>query len=202
VLFFARAFATTFLAALLVSSGVAHAAAFPAFRATLESHGVVPAGVRTLVAVAVVSAELALGSLLIAAGWSGSDGLAALAFGGGALVGTAFLLYVRRLLRQPAAASTCGCSPLTAPVTLASLVPAASLTFVAGVGLAAVWVEADWLAAGGVSAATLFMDAARREMGTAAVALLTLLPIAWGMTCAGVVWLLPAAAPAVPLEEP
>jgi hypothetical protein len=188
VLFFARDFATTFLAALLLSSGVAHVLNFPAFRATLDTHGIVPAGPLTLTALAVTVTEIIAASLTLGAAWSGSDALAALVFAGGVLAGAGCLLYVRRLLRSPVPVSTCGCSPLASPVTHASLVPAASLALVSSGGLGAVWLEAMGA-----------VGAARPEMFSSGV--MATLPVAWGLTLAGIVWLFPAAAPPDRLEE-
>jgi hypothetical protein len=191
VVFFARDFATTFLAAMLLSSGVAHVSNFSAFRAALDTHGFVPTSARTLVALAVMVTEISFGSLTLVASWSRSDALAAIVFGGGALAGAGFLLYVRKLLRSRVPASTCGCSPLTSPVTQASLVPAASLTLVSGVGLGAVWLGSI-VPPGSV--------AERPEMFGEGI--VSTLPVAWGLTLAGIVWLFPAAAPPTRLEEP
>ena len=192
MVFFARDFATTFLAAMLLSSGVAHVSNFSAFRAALDTHGFVPTSARTPVALVVMVAEINLGSLTLVAAWSRSNPLAALVFGGGALAGVGFLLYVHELLRSRVPASTCGCSPLTSPVTQSSLVPAASLTLVSGVGLGAVWL-------GSIASPGSGSIAERPEM--LGDGIVSTLPVAWGLTLAGIVWLFPAAAPPTRLEE-
>ena len=55
-----------------------------------------------------------------------------------AVAGTAFWLYIRQLLRKPAGVTSCGCSPLAAPVTRASLAPSIGLVCISILGLGAI----------------------------------------------------------------
>lgn len=229
MLFFARDFATTFLAAMLLTSGAWHAYGLAAFRATLESHGLAPTRALTPIAIGVTIAEVATGALLLYAAWSRLAPLTLILFGGGAIAGAAFLVYVRRLLlsatarthagstERPAdrarpAASTCGCSPLASPVTPASLVPGASLLIVSIVGLLATGLLAASSASdgdafralrlvspvdGGVDASVDGSVASGASASLLSIAVPTMmtavLPIVWGLTLAGIVWLFPAA---------
>jgi hypothetical protein len=87
--------------------------------------------------------------------------------------GVVFFLYMRRLLRHPAGATSCGCSPLTGPLTPASLVPSAGLVVAAVLGLASLAAGADAVSPDGAGVA---------------------LSMCWGATLAMLVLLLPAVA--------
>lgn len=194
MVFFVRDFATTFLATMLLTSGAAHVFNVSAFRETIDRHGLVPTAARTVAALAVIVAEIAVGLLTIVAARSASDGLAAFVFGGSVLAGVGFVLYLRKLLRSPVPMATCGCSPLASPLTHASLVPAASLALVSGAGLVVVWLgSVAWPGFTGLIGAARPMTFDSGPMAT--------LPVAWGLTFAGIVWLIPATAAPALLED-
>jgi hypothetical protein len=93
---------------------------------------------------------------------------------GSAACGVAFLVYLRRLLAQPAGAESCGCSPLASPLTRVSLVPSVALLAVSAAGLAAGMLQ-------GASIEPL------PGSGT-----LLMLSVGWGATLALLVLVLPA----------
>jgi hypothetical protein len=172
---FAYGLSFAYLSAMLLAGGVGHALRFSRFRALIRGHGIVPGRWSGLVAAAVTAFELGVGAaflgvLLLPASRPPEAALAA----SSAVVGLAFLLYLRRLLRQPVRTLSCGCSLLAAPLTSASLLPSASLLLVSTVGLAAV----------------LLQGAAAFQMP--AVGLVWLLPACWGATLAFLVLVLPA----------
>ena len=184
----------TFLAVMLLVSGVGHATRFARFRGILRDHGVVPPIHSGLIAALVTGVELLTGAvvasvLLLPA--AASPHVAATATSPAYVTGTvvsaalggAFLLYLRRLLRQPPRALSCGCSFLSGQLTPASLAPAASLLLVSLLALAAARFAGQ---------AAFF----RTGEGSSAV-----LSIGWGATLAVLVLVLPAAvAPRVELE--
>jgi hypothetical protein len=172
---FFRDFSSAFVAATLLASGLGHAIRLPAFRALVREHGIVPPRWALAVAAGVAAYELAGGGL--AAGLlvcRHPAALAASVFGSCALAGCAFWLYVRRLLDRPVRVAWCGCSPISSPLTPASLTPSSSLVVVS---------------LGGLAAAVLG-PADPAALGAA------LLPALWGVTVAGLLVLFPAVVPA------
>ena len=172
-----------FISAMLLAGGLVHAIRFARFRGILRDHGTVPHAGSGLVAAFVTGAELLIGALFggVLLLPAAARPRVALTVASGAL-GVAFLLYLRRLLRQPPRALSCGCSFLSGQLTHASLVPAASLLLVSLMGLATALF-------GGEAAFSRPADA------SAAV-----LSIGWGATLAVLVLVLPAAV--APRVEP
>lgn len=176
---FVSLFALAYVASTLLVSAAGHLLAFVAFRDTVRAHAIVPARPATPVALAVTLFELGAGAtaVVLAAPDRAAPPPAALLLTATALAGTGFAVYVRRLLvRSPAIG--CGCSPLAAPTTPASLVPGVALALVSAGGMAAILIVAA-----APSAATDL------EGG------LGLLPRLWGLTLALAVMLLPASIP-------
>jgi hypothetical protein len=168
-------FGLAYAAATLLASGLAHVVYFRRFLTTVRAHRVLPPVWAPPVVFAVVGWELAAGGL--AAGMLASTRPATLAaplFGSCALAGCAFWLYVRRLLSRPVRAASCGCSPLASPLTPASLAPSVALALASALGLAAAGFGPEGAVAIGAA----------------------LPPAVWGCTLAGLLILLPAAAPA------
>jgi hypothetical protein len=132
-------FALSFIAATLLVSGWGHALRPGSFGRVVRSHGVFPSWLITGLTIAVCFFELLVGTLAalsLRSAASFAARVAVLAAAAGA--GVAFWVYLRRLLSDdPGAARTCGCSPLSAPLTKASLAPSISLVIVAIVGFAA-----------------------------------------------------------------
>lgn len=168
--------APTFIATVLLSSGIGHVIDFRSFAAVVRSQGLVPHRSVGRIAAGVVCVELLLGGGALAVltgrvprGWT-------LTLTSGSLVvALAFFIYLRRLLRRPHAAATCGCSPLESPLSELSRVPAAALAVVASIGLLAVLIQpAD---------ATLSIASLAERA----------LPVMWGVALAGIVLLVPAA---------
>ncbi len=176
-MFFASVFCPALIGSMLCTSGVAHLLGMRRLGELLRAHDVLPAGLARPAAVVVTLLECGLGaaSLWLFASGRPAVGLA-LALGGVGLAG-AFLLYLVRLLRRGPTTVSCGCSPLSSPVTEASLVPAATLLIAALVlGLA--------LLPGGDGAGPWRLD------------LEFLLPTAAGIVLAGLGFLVPASMPA------
>jgi hypothetical protein len=169
----------------LMTSGAGHLVRPAVFRAVVRRHGIVPVRLAAPVAAATVVAELSLGTtaavLLIRGPGTGP---AAALFVATTLMGLAFLVYVRRLLRVPAGDVGCGCSPLAGPLTPAARVPAVALAVLSALSLAAA------LAGDAAAAAAVAGDGAAAEP----------LGWLWGATLAVVVLLVPAVAPR-PLTE-
>jgi hypothetical protein len=166
-------FSLSFVAAILLLSGLGHLSNPADFRQVLRSHGVFPSWLAGWIAIAVCLFELLVGGLAAlalrpAAGFVAR--VTALAAAAGA--GAAFGVYLRRLLSNPSGPSKCGCSPLSAPLTRASLAPSIGLAIVSVVGFAAM--------------ATLGLDTRMSSLDL-------LLPCLWGMTLAGITLLYPAA---------
>jgi hypothetical protein len=170
-----------FLGAVLLSTGIGHAVGLARFAALVRAHGIVPAPWSLPVAAAVAALEIGLGGAIAFAVFGPAAHLAPWALAlGSAACGVAFLGYLRRLLRQPDRAQSCGCSPLASPLTGVSLVPAVALLTVSAVGLGAGMLQGtspEPLAGGGV---------------------LRLLSIGWGATLALLVLVLPAVVPPRP----
>jgi len=172
---FAFRLSFAFLGAVLLGTGIGHAAGFARFAALVRGHGIVPAPWSGPVAAAVAALEIGIGGALALALVGSAVHVAPWALAlGSAACGVAFLVYLRRLLRQPARAQSCGCSPLASPLTGVSLVPSVALLTVSAVGLGAGMLQGsspEPLAGGGV---------------------LRLLSIGWGATLALLVLVLPA----------
>jgi Methylamine utilisation protein MauE len=81
------------------------------------------------------------------------------------LLGSAFVAYLAVLLRRPHDGLGCGCTPLVGPVTTASLLPGAVLAVVCALGVVSAPAEATWFG------------------------------VAWGVTLAVAVMLVPATVP-------
>lgn len=171
-----------FVAAALLATGGAHLAGLPGFARLLRQHGLLPGGLAAPLAAAVTGAELATGLAALAAlsgrdpgsgPWSGTW-----AFAASLVAGVAFLVYLRRLWRAGHTGS-CGCSPLASPLTPASFAPATFLAATGALGLLARWAGAP---------------------APPALQVWSGLAIAWGVTLAGLVLLLPASAPGKVLE--
>lgn len=164
-----------YLAAGLLASGIHHAAGWTSFREIVRSHRIVPVGLATPLAILITVVELVAGSAAL--GVLFSDKVAARApvlFSVCTVLGIAFALYVRRLLRNPTGITSCGCSSFAAPLTIASIIPALALAVVSLSGLAA--------------AALGFGNTLNQSFVTG-------LPLVWGVTLALLVNLLPASMP-------
>jgi hypothetical protein len=169
---FASDFSLSFIAATLLVSGMGHLSSQAEFRRVIRSHDVFPSWLAGWTAVLVSLVELSLGalavvSLLPSAGVSTRR----IAFVATAGAGAAFLIYLRRLLSNPGDANSCGCSPLSAPLTKASLAPSIALVIVSFIGFTAT-------AAVGLDNQ---VDAVNR-----------ILPCLWGVTLSGITLLYPA----------
>ncbi len=173
---FVTTLALGYLAAALLPSGVAHLARFGAFRGVVRAHRVVPDRAAAPVALLVAVAEIGLGAAAAAAAVRSSA--PPVLFAATAVLGVGFILYLRALLRHPDTGVGCGCTPLAAPLTPASLLPGGMLTVVAILALAA----------------TLAVTTAGPSgPGTA-------FPLLWGATLALLVVLVPASAPQSAVE--
>jgi hypothetical protein len=181
-----------FISAMLLVSGLGHATRFARFRSTLRDHGIVPHAHSGLIAAFVTGVELLTGAivasvLILPAAMPPHDAAAAPPYVAvtiaSAALGIAFLMYLRRVLRQPPRALSCGCSFLSGQLTPASLAPAGSLLIVSLLAFATTLVAGQ---------AAFF----RAGEGSSAV-----LSIGWGATLAVLVLVLPAAvAPRVESE--
>ena len=170
----------SFIAATLLTSGSGHVFGFARFRAVVQSHNLVPPGFTTLVAVIISVFELVAGSASLVGLFSKeATPLTTLLFALCAVAGCAFVWYIRRLLRNPDGIASCGCSPLTSPLTPASLVPAIALLMVSATGLAT---------------ASLGFDHAL-HLSYERVGIAVALPLIWGVTLATITMLLPASVP-------
>jgi hypothetical protein len=166
-----------FVAAMFLASGIGHALLFARFRGDLRDHGLMPRRVATLVAAIVTAVELVLGAVFAgmlvspsAVSWRVAATSAA------ALLAAAFVLYLRRLLRQPPRVLSCGCSFLSGQLTPVSVVPAASLMFMSLIGMATTMWRGE----------AAFAQLAATSFG--------ILAAGWGATLAMLVLVLPAAA--------
>src|ERR1051326_6938342 len=164
---FASDFSLSFIAATLLVSGVVHLYSPAEFQRVIRSHRVFPSWLAGWIGISVSLFELSLGML------------AAVSLRPAANVGTrvtvlgaAFWIYLRRLLSNPGDANTCGCSPLSAPLTKASLAPSIALMIVSFVGVTA----------------TLAVGLDNDVTGVERV-----LPCLWGVTLSGITLLYPAA---------
>jgi hypothetical protein len=168
-----------YLAVTLLASGVGHVVRFRSFRDLVRTHGLVPARLATAVALLTMLAEVGFGAAaLVLVAQRPDPGTDVLLFAGPAVLGLLFVGYVRRLLRRPGRATSCGCSPLAGPLTPAALVPGVALALVSATAL--------------VAAALAITTAPVAAAATDAPWLLSVL---WGATLAIVVLLVPAAVP-------
>lgn len=174
-------FSLSFIAATLLVSGLGHTLRPANFGRVIGSHGVFPRWLTAWAAIAVCFFELSVGAaaaLSLRPSASFAERATALAAAAGAGIG--FWVYLRHLLSHPGSATTCGCSPLSAPLTAASLAPSIGLVVVSVLGFAGT-------AAAGLSTHTSGLDKA--------------LPCLWGVTLAGLTLLYPAAVLQFPLRS-
>lgn len=178
--FFLLQLSAAFVAALLAVTGTGHLFGFRELRRIAAQHRIVPARLVGVAALAVVVAELGAAAAGLAVILRpGGAVLAAALFGTTAALGAVFLSYVRHLLRRRPGARSCGCSPFRSPLTRLSLVPAGSLLAVSGAALPVT-----------VSIALAPVQPPAAPAGP----MMAALPLLWGVTAAGLVLLLPAAA--------
>lgn len=170
-----------FVAAALLATGGAHLLGLPGFARLLRQHGLLPGALAAPLAAAVAGGELMTALAALAALSGGAPGLGpwlgTAAFAASLAAGVVFLLYLRRL-RRAGHTGSCGCSPLASSLTPASFAPAAFLAAIGALGLLA-------------------------RQAAAPIALVPAwsgLAIAWGVTLAGLVLLLPATAPGKVVE--
>jgi uncharacterized membrane protein len=166
-------FAGSFIATTLLVSGVTHLSRPADFTSVIRSHAVFPSGAAGLIAITVALFELlvgALAALSLKPRLSLATQLTTFLAAAGA--GIAFWLYLRQLLSNPGGQTTCGCSPLSAPLTKASQAPSIALIIVAAIGLFA----------------AVTGSSESRTSGLEGV-----LPVLWGMTVSGMTLLYPAA---------
>jgi len=163
-------FALAYVAALFLASAAGHIVRFRNFRLLIREHGIVPRASSGLFAAAVCGFELLAGAAaLLSLGQLVGQGIRIYVLAGAALAGAAFQFYVRQLLRRAGGATSCGCSPLSAPLTRASLVPSIGVVGISVCGLAA---------AGALDRSPGWLPA---------------LPCLWGLVFAGMTVLYPAA---------
>lgn len=167
---FVRYFGLMYIAAVLLLSGIGHVVRLTSFRELIDEQRVLPARLAGVIAVAVCALELVAGAAALVALADPANGmLRTLVFIGAAGLGAAFWVYLRQLLRQPGLVRSCGCSPLSAPLTRVSVVPAIGLLLAALGGLAVVG-----------------------QTTAEAEGLPILLPSLWGATFAAIALLYPA----------
>lgn len=168
--------ALSYLGAIFCLSGAAHLLRFGMFCGHLRVHGIVPRSLQTLAAAAATLIEILAGVAALVLLFA-REPLAQLAlFGLGAITGTIFLVYVRRLLWLRGMRGSCGCSPLDGPLTPVSLVPAIGVIIASVLGLGATFAGGDATALQGPA---------------------LLLMTGWGAILAGLVVLLPGTMPQV-----
>jgi hypothetical protein len=168
--------ALAYLVAALLASGINHVVRFGSFRDVVRGHGLIPLRFTPLVALLTVVAEIGLGSAALIVMPQRPSGAAVVVLAGAAALGLAFVGYMRRLLRAPGPATSCGCTPFSGPLTRATLLPGAMLALVSTVGGTATWV------------ATSAADPAVAGPLRALAAL-------WGVSLAVTVMLVPASIP-------
>ena len=185
MLSFVTPFALAYVATTLLAGAVGHAARLGSFHDLIREHAIIPPRGAPLAALLTLLAEPVGGTAAIVLLLRQSDAAATLllfaATGG---LGVGFHLYIRRLLGQPHTTSGCGCTPLSSPLTPASLLPSAALVMVSAAGLATALVS-DWTPV-----------AAPGSGGS-----LSLLAPLWGMTVAVLVMLAPASMPSAPIDS-
>jgi hypothetical protein len=168
-------FAMSFAAALLLITGVGHAVRPRQFVQVIRRHGLFKSlRVAPMIAMTVCGFELLAGvaaALLVfrdATFAERATVLLATACGG-----LAFYVYLRWLISQSTGTIPCGCSPLQAPLTRASLAPSLGLIGVSVIGVGA----AALIALNGSSSA----DGVK-----------TAIPALWGVTFSGLTIMYPA----------
>jgi hypothetical protein len=167
---FLQLFALAYLSALFLAGAAPHIVRFRNFRQLIREHGIVPFALAGVVAAAVCGFELLAGvAALLSLGQFAGQRMRMSVLVGTALAGVMFQFYVRRLLRQAGRATWCGCSPLSAPLTRASLAPSAGVVCLSICGL--------WT-----------VGAPNAHLGW-----LLALPCLWGLIFAGMTVLYPAA---------
>ncbi len=132
-------FALAYNAALFLASAVAHIAHLKSFRQLIQEHRVLPPASATLIAAVVCGFELTVGgAALFALEQFASPRMRISVLVSAAMAGVAFWLYLRQLLRKSTGVTSCGCSPLAAPLTRASLAPSIGVVCISVFGLAGV----------------------------------------------------------------
>jgi hypothetical protein len=170
MLSFTVLFALAYAATLLLAAAVGHMVRFGNFLKLVREHGLVPPTLSSPVAGAVVGLELLVGAAAVFSLSQFADhGIRIAVLAAAAMTGGAFHLYVQQLLRKSSSASSCGCSPWSAPLTRASLAPSIGAVSISVCGLVAAAASQDSLGALGV------------------------LPGVWGLVFAGMTMLYPAA---------
>jgi hypothetical protein len=170
---FASDFSLSFIAATLLVSGMGHLSGPAEFQRVIRSHGVFPSWLAGWIGILVSLFELSLGTLAaVSLRPSASLGIRVSVLVAAAGAGAAFWIYLRRLLSNPGDAKACGCSPLSAPLTKASLAPSIALVIVSFVGFTA----------------TVAIGVDNQVAGVERV-----LPCLWGVTLSGITLLYPAA---------
>lgn len=180
MLTFGWQFGLAYLCATLLASGLSHALRFKEFHDTVSGHMVIHNRFAKRTCLAVCVFELAAGCLaltLLAIDW---PRIIITLFTVCWAASAGFVWYIGQLLSNPTAVNPCGCSPLAAPLTRFSLVPAMAMLLVSLMGLAS-------------------RTFAPLEPGLAR-AVVTALTLLTGAICAGIVILLPATVP-VALES-
>lgn len=168
-------FALSYVAATLLASGVHHGTGLISFTRIVGSHRIIPVNVALPFAIFITCLELAAGGAAVAALFYEEMSVRApLLFLLCALMGLAFAMYVRQLLRNPKGIASCGCSTFASPLTIASIVPALMLILGSLIGLAA---------------------ATFGFRSTLTSHLAVVLPLVWGATLALIINLLPASMP-------
>ena len=177
---FTYSFGLAFVFSLLITSGAGHLFKFPDFCVLLRDHNVVAHAWVPVVAFIVMVSELVGGGLALSALARNSiEPADLLLFTASACAGVIFCCYLLLLLRRPSRSTSCGCSPVSGPLTPVSLVPAALLSIVSVAGLLATLFGLNGLltAADSLPATAMF------------------LPILWGVTVAVTAVLLPGTVP-------
>ncbi len=178
--------ALAYLAATLLTSGLGHTLGLGRFRDLMKEHTIVPAGLAMTIAFVIAAFELVAGSLLLTLLVKETATVSAsILFGMCGIAGGAFASYINRLLHNPDRMTSCGCSPLEGPLTSVSLVPAFALILTSCFGLLA-----TGLGFGGP------VDGTYGVIGISVA-----LPLAWGVTLALIIILLPASMPRAEINE-
>jgi uncharacterized membrane protein len=169
-----------YVAATLMISGIGHVLGFAHFRDLIRAHSIIPTRMATATAVLVIGFELVGAVTSLAVLLNEEIAVRALPlFAVCAIAGGAFAFYIRRLLGRPEGITSCGCSPFAGPLTPASIVPGLTLLLMSLLGLMASGL--GYSGALGVTYGLLGISIA--------------LPLAWGVTLAVIVILLPASMP-------
>ena len=170
---FASDFSLSFIAATLLVSGVVHLYSPAEFQRVIRSHRVFSSWLAGWIGISVSFFELSLGTLaVVSLRRAANVGTRVTVLVTAVVAGAAFWIYLRRLLSNPGDANTCGCSPLSAPLTKASLAPSIALMIVSFLGVTA----------------TLAVGLDNDVTGVERV-----LPCLWGVTLSGITLLYPAA---------